>query len=379
MSEDDSERVRISRRTVLQASGSAAALSVFGTGAASADGANGPGEGHAAFERCPDATVRPSMGHCEGASMEGCADDHPVTIELREAVQQTLESEYPDAGALLDAGFKPYFDTLDVADEDGWSHWLNPEFIGDDDVLDPTRPESVLVDNSSWRSIGVMFIATRDGEAVEPPVVYDEDGAGRDDDGDDDYGAHHGDGNGEGDSYSHSHGDGHEHENGNGYGHDEHGDDEHGNDDHEHSDDEHGHDDHGHDGHEHDEHGHDDHGDETDTHCSPWHYHAGLPGRFAWWFYQQAYETQFTDGEKTLPCRTPCMMHVWTIDHPEGVYAHDAPPAEYREQPPVAEAGFETDADPSTDDLGWDVLPEQERPAQLPHEIELPLLDRFLP
>ncbi len=73
------------------------------------------------------------------------------------------------------------------------------------------------------------------------------------------------------------------------------------------------------------------------------------------------------------------MMHVWTIDHPEGVYAHDAPPAEYREQPPVAEAGFETDANPGTDDLGWDALPEQERPAQLPHEIQLPLLDRFLP
>ncbi len=197
MSEDDSERVRISRRTVLQASGSAVALPVFGANQVSADGANGAGEVHAAFERCPDATIRPSMGHCEGASMEGCADDHHVTIELREAVQQTLEREYPDAGALLDAGFKPYFDTLDVADEDGWSHWLNPEFIGDDDVLDPERPESVLVDNSSWRSIGVMFIATRDGEAVEPPVVYDDGGAGRDDEREDnDHEAHHGDGNG---------------------------------------------------------------------------------------------------------------------------------------------------------------------------------------
>ncbi|OIB57710.1 hypothetical protein [Natrialba sp. SSL1] len=355
MSEDDQKGEYVSRRTVLQASGSAASLPVFGSGVVSADGANGAGEAHAAFERCPDATIRPSMGHCEGASMEGCADDHPVTIELRDAVQQTLETEYPDAGALLDAGFKPYFDTLDVADEDGWSHWLNPEFIGDDEVLHPERPESVLVDNSSWRSIGVMFIATRDGEAVEPPMVYDEGGDGRDDESeDDDHGAHHGDGNGEGDSHSHGNedGDGHEHE---------------------HGDDEHGHGDHGHDEHEHD------HGDETDTRCSPWHYHAGLPGRFAWWFYQQAYETEFTDGEKTLPCRTPCMMHVWTIDHPEGVYAHDAPPAEYREQPPVAEAGFETDADPGTDDLGWDALPEQERPAHLPHEIELPLLDRFLP
>ncbi|ADD05852.1 uncharacterized protein Nmag_2288 [Natrialba magadii ATCC 43099] len=396
MSEDDQKQEHVSRRTVLKASGSAAAVPVLGAGRVSGTGATettGEAGLRDALDRCPDATIRPSMGYCAGASTDGCADDHPVTIELREAVEQTLESEYPDAGALLEAGFKPYFDTLDVADEDGWSHWLHPEYIGDEAMLDPERPESVLVDNDSWRSIGVMFIATIDGEPVEPPpAVYDEraeNGDDRDEIAEHPSWEHHGpdvadefDG-----EWEHGHDNGHGHDDGHGY------DDGHGNDD------GHGHDGPHHDdaphhnetqedgygpGHDHDDdndhgHGHG-HGTPPDDHedrCSPWHYHAGLPGRFAWWYYQHVYEQRFADGEVRLPCRTPCMLHVWTIDHPEGVYAHDAPPAEYREQPPVSEAGFETDADPSTDTLGWDALPANETPGQLPHEI--PLLDRLLP
>ncbi|MGM0606204.1 MAG: hypothetical protein ACQETB_11120, partial [Halobacteriota archaeon] len=50
-----------------------------------------------------------------------------------------------------------------------WSHWINPEFISDGSIVDPERPESVLVDHTWWRPIGVMFIATKNGKRVDPP------------------------------------------------------------------------------------------------------------------------------------------------------------------------------------------------------------------
>ncbi len=359
MRDDDTSRML--RRTMLTATGSTLAFSTAGAAGSSQNTTT-----DWFSDRCPDATTEPSMGHCDGASMEGCADDHPETESLREAVAETLEEEYPDANALLEAGFKPYFDTLS-SDDDGWSHWLSPEYIGDDNVLDPERPESVLVDNDSWRSIGVMFIATSDGEAIDPPpAVYDENGedendfdGGHHDDGDqhhDEGNGHHDEGNGH-----HDDGDGHHHES------DDDGH-EHGDHDGDHNGDADDHHDHGDHGEEDGEDGHDHHpGDET--RCSPWHYHAGLPGRFAWWFYQQVYEGDSSDRSLRLPCQTPCMMHVWTVDHPEGVYAHDAPPAEYRERESPAENGFDTDAEPGEDRLEWDALPESELPDVMPDEL----------
>ncbi|ELY59680.1 hypothetical protein C491_04911 [Natronococcus amylolyticus DSM 10524] len=328
---DSDDGARLTRRALLGAGAGTVALSTVGTVQADGESARGLLSG-----RCPDATLRPSMGHCVGASMEGCADDHPVTLELREAVSETLEDRYPDAGALLEAGFKPYFDTLD-GDDDGWSHWLHPEYIGDDAVLDPERPESVLVDNDSWRSIGVMFIATRDGEAISPPpAVYEVD----DDDGWDgppeDDGDHHDDSDGDGHG-DHDHGDGHPH-----------GDDDH---------------------YPHDDHDH--HPDGDPDRCSPWHYHAGAPGRLAWWYYRTVYEGSYREGELAPPCRTPCMMHVWTVDHPEGVYAHGGPPPEYREREPADDPGFDTDSEPGEDELGWDVLPDEEVPDRLPESFSL--------
>ena len=325
---DDTEGADVSRRALLRASGGAVGLSVVGTAAADDGGdgraASGP---EPAFERCPDATLRPSTGYCAGASTVGCADDHQATVELRAAVRETLETRYPDVGALLDAGFKPYFDTLEVTDDDGWSHWLNPAFIGDDTVLNPDRPESVLVDNETWRSIGVMFIATRDGDPIEaPPAVYENDEATPGDPNDDGVERDGADDQTEADP--------------------DHDDGE------------------GHDGHDHGAVGHEDR-------CSPWHYHAGLPGRFAWWFYRQTYEADVAGGELSAPCRTPCVMHVWTVDHPESVYAHDAPPAEYRDLEPATEPGFDTDAEPGADELDWDVLPEEVVPDSRPEEFSL--------
>ncbi|QCS43505.1 hypothetical protein [Natrinema versiforme] len=288
MYDSDDDDPIVSRRALLQASAGTVGLSAVGS--VRADGADGGTEAEVArqFDRdCPDATIEPGMTHCEGTTAEGCADDHPATTELQSAVADSLETQFPDANALIDAGYKPYFDTLESGD-DSWSHWLSPEFIGDDEVLTPERPESVLVDNDSWRSIGVMFIATRDGEPVEPPAVYGEDEAA------------------------------------------------------------------------------------AEERCSPWHAHTGLPGRFAWWFYQQTYEQDYREGDLEFPCRTPCMLHVWTVDHPESVYAHDAPPAEYRDLPPADDPDFDTDAVPGEDELDWDALPDDVVPDQTPGEFTVP-------
>ncbi|MEY7851605.1 hypothetical protein AB7C87_20670 [Natrarchaeobius sp. A-rgal3] len=310
------DRSAVRRRALLSAVGSAVGVSAVGTTTARDAESGGS-------RRCPDATIRTDMDHCEGASMERCADDHPETIELREQASETIDTQYPTVGSLLEEEFLPYFDIKRPGATAGWSHWLSPEYIGDDTLVDPDRPESILVDNESWRPIGVMFIATVDGDPVDPPTLY---AASASDNGDSIDDGANGDSSHEGadDGSSHSETD-------------------------------------------HAETDHEGTGDEN--RCSPWHYHRGLPGRLAWAYYRQVHERDYEEGELSVPCRTPCMMHVWTVPHPEGVFAHDAPPPEYRGGPPVADPGFETDADPDEEPLGWDALPDDAVPDRKPRDL----------
>lgn len=230
---------------------------------------------------CPEATVEPSMGHHEDGGM-ACDDDHSETESLRSAVDETITTQYPDIGRLLDEGFVPYFDIKIPPSRDGYSHWIQPEYLADEAVLDPDRPESILVDNERWQPIGVMFIATKGGEPVEdPPAVYTE--------GEDDV-------------------------------------------------------------------------------CAPWHYHTGLPGRFAWWYYRKAFEGEFRTDDRSFPCATPKMLHLWTVPHPEGAYAHGPPPQEYRDSPPADDPGFETSVEPHEEPLSWDVLPDDVESRAKPNE-----------
>lgn len=168
MSEENSaDDNGVSRRRLLQATGGAIGLAGV-TGLGSVRGA-------AAGARCPGASLEPEMVHYDDSLQAVCADGHPVTGALQRDVRQSLEDAYPTVGALLDAGFIPYFDFF----ADGTvSHWISPAFLGDDAMLDPDRPESVLVDHTWWRPIGVMFVATENGERVNPPpTVYErEDG-----------------------------------------------------------------------------------------------------------------------------------------------------------------------------------------------------------
>lgn len=161
----------ISRRRLLQLSGGTVGVVGLGSTRVAADDS---ADDDSDDEACPETTIRPSMVHYDDSIHEVCSDSHPETVSLQADVKASLESEYPTVGSLIDAGFVPYYDFF----ADGsWAHWLNPEFIGDESMLDPDRPESVLVDNTWWRPIGVMFIATDDGDPVDPPpTIYVDEG-----------------------------------------------------------------------------------------------------------------------------------------------------------------------------------------------------------
>lgn len=256
----------MSRRAALKVA--MGALGVVGLGTARGHDSESARES----EGCPEVTKRPSMIHYEESGMAGCTDDHPVTEKLHADVADSLANRFPTVGSLIEADFVPYFDFFTAEGAGAWSHWISPSFLDDDAVLDPTTPESILVDHQWWRPIGVMFVATSDGDRVDPPpTVYGEEGA--------------------------------------------------------------------------------------DV-CLPWHAHVGLPGRYSWGKFRVLYEDGIHQAVDGLPCRTPWMMHMWAYPHPESLYAHDAPPQGSRGGPPAEDPGFETDADPSTDELSPEVLPD---------------------
>lgn len=153
----------VTRRRLLRASGGAIGAVGVGSTRVAANSANDD-------TYCEETTFEPGMVHYDDSMADVCADDHPETEALQADVRAALEESYPTVGALIDAGFIPYFDFFTGGD---WSHWINPEFIADDATVDPERPESILVDHTYWRPIGVMFIATEDGEPIDsPPSVY---------------------------------------------------------------------------------------------------------------------------------------------------------------------------------------------------------------
>lgn len=172
----------ISRRRLLRLSGGAVGVLGLGAGPVGADDSADSDSGH--DESCPEPTLGPAMTHYDDSLREVCSDTHPKTKALQADVKESLERTYPTVGSLIDARYVPYFDFFA---EGSWSHWLNPEFIGDDSAVDPDRPASILVDHTWWRPIGVMFVATAEGEPVDPPpTVYetgdDEDGGDENED-----------------------------------------------------------------------------------------------------------------------------------------------------------------------------------------------------
>lgn len=142
-----------------------------GTGQATdgtADGAGHGGTGH-------DAAGEGHGGHAAAGGAHhatGCADDHPATTRLVREVRGELATTYKDIATLIALGYHPYFDSLVPGGYppggEGISHWINPNYIDDGVVLDPQRPETILLDDWNW-PIGMMFI---NDPGVPPKPVY---------------------------------------------------------------------------------------------------------------------------------------------------------------------------------------------------------------
>lgn len=170
---NDTSGRTVTRRRLLQGSG---AVALTGLGAVPAAADERDDGGLYDEEYCQQTSFRPKMAHYDHSIDEVCDDDHPETQERQDEVDHVLEEHFPTVGALIDDGFIPY---LDFFGDASWAHWINPEYVGDDELLDAHSPESILVDNTYWRPIGVMFIATEDGEPVDPPPsVYSDDESG---------------------------------------------------------------------------------------------------------------------------------------------------------------------------------------------------------
>ena len=144
-------------------------------GGSAAEGAGGH-SGHAGAGDHGDHTEGVEGDHHLHAA--GCADDHPVTVRLVRDVQANLVSTYKDIAALVALGYHPYFDSLVPGGYppggEGISHWINPNYIDDGVILDPQRPETVLLDDWNW-PIGMMFI--NDPGVAPTPVYSNEDGS----------------------------------------------------------------------------------------------------------------------------------------------------------------------------------------------------------
>jgi hypothetical protein len=139
-----------------------------GHGHVAGDGGHGDHDEHGGGDHGAD-------GHHDHYA--GCANDHPTTVALRSEVQRALDSVYKDVVALVALGFHPYFDSLVPGGYppggEGISHWLNPNHIDNGNVLDPWKPEAILLDE--WNNpIGMMFI--NDVGVAPVPVYVDDDG-----------------------------------------------------------------------------------------------------------------------------------------------------------------------------------------------------------
>lgn len=125
--------------------------------------------GHGAHDDGGGGEAAGAGDHDHAAS---CSDDHPDTISLVREVQGELGTSYKDVAALVALGYHPYFDSLVPGGYppggEGISHWINPNYIDDAFVLDPQRPETIILDGWYW-PIGMMFINDPD---VPPEPVY---------------------------------------------------------------------------------------------------------------------------------------------------------------------------------------------------------------
>ena len=103
---------------------------------------------------------QPAESHSHAAEHAGSLDAE--ASELLESVKKTA-AKYEDSEAARADGFVPNPDARGLA-----VHWRNRDYIQDDAILDPERPEGLvyLTRDGSERLVGVFFKAPR---GVDPP------------------------------------------------------------------------------------------------------------------------------------------------------------------------------------------------------------------
>lgn len=96
-----------------------------------------------------------------------CTNWPEPTKEIVKESREALTSTYNDVGTLLARGYIPYFDVVTPGFDGGVSHWLNPEYIADSQLEpNPQRPDALVLDNNTFRPLGPMYIATKEGDVV---------------------------------------------------------------------------------------------------------------------------------------------------------------------------------------------------------------------
>jgi hypothetical protein len=94
-----------------------------------------------------------------------CTDWPEPTKNIIKESREALTQVYNDVGTLISRGYIPYFDIVIPGATGGVSHWLNPGYIEDSHYEpNPLRPDSIILDNNSWKPIGPMYVAAEEGE-----------------------------------------------------------------------------------------------------------------------------------------------------------------------------------------------------------------------
>ena len=114
---------------------------------------------------------------------QGCDESHADLQAIVQGVKDALHpvtGRYRNFAAMSTYGYFPYADAPLMGFSGRQGHWLNPGFIEDGHIMDPKRPESILVDRFN-RPIGVMFIndqpSTNDPATWGPDIYVNEDGS----------------------------------------------------------------------------------------------------------------------------------------------------------------------------------------------------------
>jgi hypothetical protein len=96
-----------------------------------------------------------------------CDENRPEVQEIVQGVKTALTTRYKNFASMSTWGYAPYADAPLLGLSGGQGHWLNSGFVEDGHIMDPMRPEGILVDK--WnRPIGVMFINDQPSDPNDP-------------------------------------------------------------------------------------------------------------------------------------------------------------------------------------------------------------------